>query len=165
MPKVRKEKELASDLHGDNFYNDHWQRQDPAKPQFVDFEVKNLPANMTEDKLKSIVGVKHIVGVQTDTDNIKNTCVGTGRVKFRVGEGESAADVQGRLAAEGFEVNGFKPQTSKKIDYTNLAGVDWNNTNVERRERRLTGKNADGYDRKERRAGELASDATLYQHQ
>lgn len=120
---------------------------------------------MTQDKLKSIIGVKHVVGVETDIDNIKNTCTGTGRVKFRVGEGESAADVQTRLQAQGFEVKGFKQSTTKKIDYTNLAGVGWNNTHVERSERRLTGKNADGYNRKDRKAGELASDSTLYQHQ
>lgn len=52
-----------------------------------------MPGNMTEDRLKQIVNVKHVVSVQTDTDNIKNTCVGTGRVKVRIGEGESAAEV------------------------------------------------------------------------
>lgn len=49
---------------------------------------------MNEEKLKNLVAVKHVVSVETDTDNIKNTCVGTGRVKFRIGEGESEQDVK-----------------------------------------------------------------------
>lgn len=63
---------------------------------------------MNADTLKSLVNVKHVVGVETDTDNIKNVCTGTGRIKFRVGEGESAEIVKHRLAAEGYEVTNYK---------------------------------------------------------
>jgi len=48
-----------------------------------------LPKEAQIDELKKIAGVRHVVDARTDINALTNECVGTGSIKFRLGDGES----------------------------------------------------------------------------
>jgi hypothetical protein len=85
---TRKEKELASDLHHETFYKSAWEKTNENDPQYIDLKIDNLPRDMDDEKLKSLVNVKHVVSANTEIDTVRGTCNGVGRVRFRISAGE-----------------------------------------------------------------------------
>lgn len=57
--------------------------------EVVDLEVKGLPDNCQANTLKAVSGSKHVISAVVDEDNMKGTCVGTGRIQLRLSNGET----------------------------------------------------------------------------
>jgi hypothetical protein len=55
----------------------------------IDLDIKGLPKTCDEQIIKRVAGVKHVISSTIDTDNLKGTCTGTGRMKIRLNEGET----------------------------------------------------------------------------
>ncbi len=71
----------------------HYQNAD--KPTVVvDLDLKGLHENTQSDDLKKISGAKHIISAVVDSDSIRNICVGTGRIKLRLGGEEEVDNVK-----------------------------------------------------------------------
>jgi len=46
--------------------------------------LSGLGANVDAQDVKKMAGVRHVVSATVDEDNMKGTCVGTGKVKVRI---------------------------------------------------------------------------------
>jgi len=57
--------------------------------EVIELNLTGLPKEAQIDELKKIAGVKHIVDARTDINALTNECVGTGAIKFRLGDGET----------------------------------------------------------------------------
>lgn len=55
----------------------------------IDLDIKGLPKSCDEFVMKRVAGVKHVISSTVDTDKLKGTCTGTGRMKIRLNEGET----------------------------------------------------------------------------
>jgi len=59
---------------------------------------------MSQQELRQIANVKHVISTQVDIDNLKGTCRGTGRVQVRLNDGESAEQIRQRFVNKGMLV-------------------------------------------------------------
>jgi hypothetical protein len=66
--------------------------------------LRQIPANVKENDLKSIASVKHVISVQLDQDSIKNENLGTGRIKLRLGPNEDVDKVMLQFLKAGYGV-------------------------------------------------------------
>ena len=46
----------------------------------IDLDIKGLPKACDDQMVKRVANVKHVIGTSIDTDNLKGTCTGTGRM-------------------------------------------------------------------------------------
>lgn len=61
--------------------------------EVIELNLTGLPKEAQIDELKKIAGVRHVVDARTDINNLTNECVGTGAIKFRLGDGETKEQV------------------------------------------------------------------------
>ena len=135
-PRSAKQKELGSDLHHDEFYTAS-QTKAKGERQVMDFDLSGLPEHITNDELKRMVGARHFIEASTEADNIKNTCTGKGRIKFRVTDNDNVETIRLKLAKEGIAIKEHNPDLRKKSNYGQLAQVGWADTHAEAEERRM----------------------------
>jgi hypothetical protein len=153
-----KQKELSSSLHQDGFYKQNTKKAS-NDVEVVDFVVVGLPPNMTGQELKEIVGAKHLISSEADTNTVTNECTGTGRFKFRETNGQKKKDVKEKLISLGFKVSDPKPCTQKNSNYTDLVG-DWKNVHIEAASRRHPG--GTFVDAKSSKIATLASNSDVF---
>ena len=81
---------LSSSIGGadpNRFYNNK------AKGKVLDFDLSGLPESADEISVKRSANVKHVISTELAFDNMKGICRGDGRVKIRLNEGETEAQV------------------------------------------------------------------------
>ena len=77
---------LSSNIGGadpNRFYNNK------AKGEVLDFDLSGLPESTDEISVKKCAGVKHVISTELVYDNMKGICMGEGRIKLRLNEGET----------------------------------------------------------------------------
>ncbi len=99
-----KVQDLASDIHGTGSATASYKNNDHTKNNIVDFDLKDLPQNVTVEELKKIAKVKHVISAQLDEDSIRNVCTGTGRVKLRLAPDEDQEAVKLRYLSAGYGI-------------------------------------------------------------
>jgi hypothetical protein len=111
-----KHRDLSSDILGTGNTFLKYQGQDVGST-LIDFDLKALPPNIKEDEIKKIAGVKHVISVKLDHDAIRNTNLGTGRIKIRLGANEDAEKVMLQFLKEGYGVkeHTHNPQIKSKF--------------------------------------------------
>jgi hypothetical protein len=115
----KKLQNLTSNIHGlqgvdaNKFFH-----QPQNKGEVVDFVLSGLQSNIDEIEVKKIANVKHVVSTQIDVDNLKGTCVGTGRIKIRLNEGEDPEAIKQRFISKNILVQDFKIQPNKATGFT-----------------------------------------------
>jgi len=83
--------------------NDFYHKALPTG-QIVDFRVSGLKPSCDELDLKRAVKVRHVISTELDCDNFRGICKGTGRIKCRLGDGESIEQVRENLERLGYTV-------------------------------------------------------------
>ena len=95
----------TTNLNDDGFYERYGNLdRNPDSRQVVSLKLKNLPPETTGEHIRSKSGARHVIEANSEIDNIKNCCVGTGSFKCRLGEGERQEQIVQRFKNEGFEV-------------------------------------------------------------
>lgn len=87
----------ASSLGG---YN----RGENSKPAVVEITLSGLGANIDAQEVKKMAGVRHVVSATVDEDNMKGTCLGTGRIKVRLNQGETREQLELNFTKNGIAV-------------------------------------------------------------
>jgi len=125
-----KNRDLASDMHPDNFYE---QAYPDSTPTILDFDLNGLGAHMNAQELRKLCGNVHLVSASTDVDPVKDRCTGTGRVQVRVTRQTepSLVTMKTNLAKEGISVTAHKENAGRKSNYSGTANVYWNDHRVE----------------------------------
>lgn len=67
--------------------------------------------------MKKIANVKHVISATIDSDSIRNVCIGTGRVKLRLGQNEDIDVVKLQFLKAGFGVQEHTANTSLKAAF------------------------------------------------
>ena len=67
--------------------------------------MNNLPPSADAEQLKKIAGSKHVFDAHVDTDNVKQQCTGTGRIKIRLNHGETVEKVKLNYLRQGINVS------------------------------------------------------------
>lgn len=94
--------------------------------EVVELNLTNLPAYANPEDLKLIAGVKHVVHVNTDLNNLTNQCTGTGSIQFRLGDGETKESVVQRLEQAGVQWVDKPRPGGLNNNYTDISYVNWN---------------------------------------
>lgn len=68
----------------------------------IDLVIGNLPENFDASNLKRISGSKHVIDASVEVDNFRGVCNGTGRIKLRLNNGETADKVALNFVKQGF---------------------------------------------------------------
>lgn len=95
--KATKIKDLSSSLLGQECAYAKYSTGKELGPQsglVYDLVINGLGSNTQDEDLKRIAGVKHIVEAKVEHDTLKNTCTGNGKIKIRLGDGESLDQVK-----------------------------------------------------------------------
>jgi hypothetical protein len=98
--------------------------------EVVELNLTGLPKEAHVDELKKIAGVKHIVDAWTDINTLTNDCVGTGSIKFRLGDGETKEQVIERLSRVGVQTNDPNKPSGLVNSYTDIAYVGFMDPHV-----------------------------------
>lgn len=75
---------------------------------------------MDARELKKASGAKHVISSTVDEDNMKGVCLGTGRIKIRLNQGETLDSITLNLVKNGWTVNEYTQDPRKQ---PNLTGV------------------------------------------
>jgi len=62
--------------------------------------------------------VKHVITVVVDHDSITNACVGTGRIKMRLGPNENIENVKIQYLKAGYGITDHEENPKKKSAFT-----------------------------------------------
>ena len=62
--------------------------------------------------------MKHVIEATVDVDNMRGVCKGTGRVKLRIGEGESLDQVRVNYLNKGFDVKDHLDNNNKQPKFS-----------------------------------------------
>lgn len=125
-----KNRDLASDMHPDSFYE---QAYPDSTPTILDFDLNGLGGHMNAQELRKLCGNVHLVSASTDVDPVKDRCTGTGRVQVRVTRQteSSLVTMKTNLANEGISMTAHKENAGRKSNYSGTANVYWNDHRVE----------------------------------
>ena len=125
-----KNRDLASDMHSDSFYE---QAYPDSTPTILDFDLNGLAPDMNAQELRRLCGNVHLVSASTDVDPVKDRCTGTGRVQVRITRQteQSLTTMKTCLANEGISMTAHKENAGRKSNYSGTANVYWNDHRVE----------------------------------
>lgn len=76
--------------------------------------IGGLRPSCDEIDLKRAACVKHVISTEVDIDNFKGVCKGTGRIKIRLNEGETAEQVRANFTKLGYTVRDHVIDATKK---------------------------------------------------
>ncbi|CDW87720.1 UNKNOWN [Stylonychia lemnae] len=110
-------KDLSSDVLGTGNTINHYNAAD-RETVLVDLDVKGLPAHTQADDLKKISGAKHVISAVVEQDAITNNCVGTGRIKLRLGGEDEVDNVKLQFLKAGYAVQDHTENSKKKPNFT-----------------------------------------------
>lgn len=91
---------------------------DHTKNTVVELDLKDLTPNIQIEDLKKLANVKHVIKVVVDHDSITNQCVGTGKVKLRLGPNDSVENVKMQYMKAGYKVLDHEHNPKKKTKFT-----------------------------------------------
>ena len=77
-----------------------------------------MPSDTQAGDLRRLAGARHIVDAIVDHDTIKNQCVGSGKIRVRLGEGEDLEQIKGNLYQAGLDVRELQSNASKRPTFT-----------------------------------------------
>lgn len=138
-PCTMKQHEMRSvDLHHDNFYQGKEPTLVDQNVKVIEFDLSHLGSDMEPDKLKKIANAKHVIKSETDVDQIKNTCKGTGKFAFRLTEHESEDKIRDNLSKAGIQVGKPRGNTQKQRTFDRCYNVSWKDSKLEFAEKRHT---------------------------
>ncbi len=115
--RAAKVRDLSSDLLGTGETTAKYLDKS-HKNEVYDLDLKGLPANADKISVKTALGIKHVIEVTVNHDNLTNDCNGTGRVKLRLNPGENIEQVKLNLLKEGLGVQEHKENPNKKPAFT-----------------------------------------------
>lgn len=110
---------LASSFAGHDSLKYH-EKQNLAKQEVVDIDVRGLPENFDPTSLKRVANVKHVISAEVAQDNLKGICTGDGRLKIRLNEGETVNQVRLNFVRAGYSVNLHQEDPRKRPDMTGI---------------------------------------------
>lgn len=67
--------------------------QTPQKREVLDIDLRGLPTNTDSFMLRKLAGVKHLYHEEINHDKITGTCIGSGRIKIRLGDKTTEKDI------------------------------------------------------------------------
>jgi len=105
-----------------------------GRGEVLDLDLGGLPEHCDEAAIKAAANVRHVIAAEVDTDNLKGTCKGTGRIKIRLSDGETERAVKNSLSRAGFWVAGHAENPKKNTAFSGPAkddGVPKNSKNYE----------------------------------
>lgn len=111
---------LASAFAGHDSQKYH-DKQNLAKQEIIDIDVRGLPENFDQQSLKRIANVKHVVSAEVQQDNLKGICTGDGRIRVRLNEGESLNQVRLNFVRAGYSVKSHEENVKKNPHLTGPA--------------------------------------------
>lgn len=94
------------------------------KGEVIDLDVCGIPQNFDNKALKNIANVKHVVSAEVAEDNLKGVATGTGRLKIRLNDGETLAQVRKNYQKQGIMVTEHTEDPRKKPKFTGPAKQD-----------------------------------------
>jgi len=62
--------------------------------EVIDLILSGMGEDMNVAAIKKIAKVKHVISANVDTDQIKGTCKGTGRISIRLNDGEDKESIR-----------------------------------------------------------------------
>ena len=80
--------------------------------------ISGLPSDTQAGDLRKIAGAKHVVDATVDQDTIKNVCIGTGKIRVRLGDGEDLDHMKEQFLQAGLGVQESRSNQSKKPAFT-----------------------------------------------
>jgi hypothetical protein len=89
-------------------------------PTVVDLIVSNLGSNTTAEDLRRISGSRHVFDAAVDEDNLRGSCVGTGRLQIRLNHGESVEQVKLNFLREGITIQENVKDARKRPNVTQV---------------------------------------------
>lgn len=98
----------------------HYSVAEQSKPEVVDLQLSGLPEHFQALDLKKMSGAKHVISATVDEDNMKGICLGTGRIKVRLNQGETSESVKLNFLKNGYIVKDFENDPRKKPMVTGL---------------------------------------------
>lgn len=113
-----KVKELCSDVLGTGSAAAKYANMDNKETVVVDLDLKNLKETTDKEEIKKISGVKHVISAAVDTDSIRNVCVGTGRIKMRLGPDDDLECIKFQYQKKGITVEEHSENPCKKSAFT-----------------------------------------------
>lgn len=118
--KATKVRDLSSDILGVGSSLARYQSitAENQKGEVVDLDLRALPQQTKEDDLKKIANVKHVISATVDQDSITSVCTGTGRIKIRLGNNETAEKVMLQFLKAGYAVSEHSENPKKKTNFT-----------------------------------------------
>jgi len=81
-----------------------YQKAQTAKPEVMEFTLSGLGSNVDAQDVKKMAGVRHVVQATVDEDNMKGTCLGTGKIKVRLNQGETREQIELNFTKNGIAV-------------------------------------------------------------
>ncbi|CAG9330602.1 unnamed protein product [Blepharisma stoltei] len=128
-PLQFKNREMASSMQ--NYSESQGKTQEPA---IVEYDLENLPRNITKEGIKKICSSVHVVSIQIDDDNITGTCKGNGKIVIRTSTNaeKDLKRLQLDLADENIALKTHKENLGLKSNYSQLSSVKWNDPHIAR---------------------------------
>ena len=81
-----------------------YERSENSKPNVYELTLSGLGSDMNAQDVKKMAGVRHVISATVEEDNMKGTCVGTGKVKVRLNHGETREQVELNFTKNGVAV-------------------------------------------------------------
>jgi len=60
-----------------------------GRGEIIDLDLRRLPEKCNAEALRRAANVRHVIASEVETDNVKGTCAGAGRIRVRLSEGET----------------------------------------------------------------------------
>ena len=84
----------------------------------IELTLSGLGSGADALSVRKMAGVRHVVSATVDEDNMKGTCLGTGRVKVRLNQGETRDQVELNFTKNGVAVREAANDPRKKPTMT-----------------------------------------------
>ena len=103
--KLQKQRELHSQLTGPAYL-----KHTPQKRDVLDIDLEGLPTNTDSFMLRKLAGVKHLYHEEISHDKITGVCLGSGRIKIRLGDKTTEKEIVETLKKNGIKAFVHSPQ-------------------------------------------------------
>jgi hypothetical protein len=86
-------------------------------------ELNHIPPNVTVDDIKRSLKGNHLVSVEVEADNVKNTNTGKGKISFRINTNEGKNTVQNKLREFGIDSKDYQHKNKEKTSRVGTSAV------------------------------------------
>jgi len=81
-----------------------YNKAETSKPEVIEFTLSGLGTAVDAREVKKMAGARHVVSATVDEDNMKGTCLGTGKVSVRLNQGETREQIELNFTKNGIAV-------------------------------------------------------------